>query len=75
MLKINRRTHLQQSLEMRVSFIILSYLCLFVLPFASLSTFFSHVATFPCPPRLNQYLAENGTLQGTSIEPSHNSNP
>ena len=37
--------------------------------------FFSHVATFPYPSRLNHYLAENMTLLSSIIEPSPNSNP
>ena len=80
LLKINlctsRRTQLQQSLETRGSFVILRwffFVCIDIL--RRCQHFFSHVATFPCPSRLNQYLEEDMTLLSSIIEPSPNSNP
>ena len=80
-LKINlctsRRTQLQQSFEIRGSFVILRlfffFVCIDIL--RRCQHFFSHVATFLCPSKLNQYLAENMTLLSSIIEPSPNSNP
>ena len=74
-LKINlctsRRTQLQQSFEIR-GMIFFSFVLIFCV---AVNIFFSHVATFSCPSRLNQYLAENMTLLSSIIEPSQNSNP
>ena len=79
-LKINlctsRRTQLQQSFEIRVLLLFCVdyfFVCIDIL--RRCQHFFSHVATFPCPSRLNQYLAENMTLLSSIIEPSPYSNP
>ena len=72
-LKINlctsRRTQLQQCLEMMVYFELILFVYIDVL--RRCQHFFSHVATFPCQSRLNQYLAENKVsfMHQTSMYP------